>query len=458
MNFEGCQECRFKPGLCHGTDGHWGIHGCPSFDHSKCVEYEWTCPCDLDRLVERNREVGGFDCVLKTTLRSIDIQLPEYIPTFYHDFPDTKPLNLEWIALPLHHLLKFHSGGSITAIAKTGQELRDSLRIQQGTKIIVTGPGPDQTLEYFWRFHRKADLFRRLNDLDIQLFTVPNFSFFSDMPPMHHRYNRSRILRLTERASDAGVNAVLHLNAIHENAWQDWEHLLIEHAEIKFVCLEFQTGYSSRAIGEKALDRLVKVQQNVGRGLHPILIGAARYACCVGKNFETCTIIDAEPFLQTFNRKIFTELSDGRIKWTFSRSKPYETLIPRFKYNLRSHSQRIVELLRRVRRIQQAEFNLPLAPSGPLFPRSKQKSVADLPFFSQSQKRVEQNLDSRSVMSSEHSTGAPDAPRIAIEKAQGLSKAKLATTLPNYRHKNSHRRRQPNGFDAVKKTGVEGGH
>jgi hypothetical protein len=61
-------------------------------------------------------------------------------------------------------------------------------------------------------------------------------------------------------------------------------------------------------------------------------------------------------------------------------------------------------------------------------------------------------------MSSEHSTGAPDAPRIAIEKAQGLSKAKLATTLPNYRHKNSHRRRQPNGFDAVKKTGVEGGH
>ena len=458
MNFEGCQECRFKPGLCHGTDGHLGIHGCPSFDHSKCVEYEWTCPCNLDRLVERNREVGGFDCILNTTLRSIDIPLPEYIPTFYHGFPGIKPLDLEWIALPLHHLLKFHSGGTIAAIAKTGQELRESLRIQRGTKIVVTGPGPDQTIEDFWRFHRKPNLFHRLKDLDIELITVPNFSFFLDMPPMHHRFNRSRILRLAERASDAGVNAVLHLNAIHEDAWRDWENLLIEHVEIKFVCLEFQTGYASRAIGEAALDRLVKVQKNVKRPLHPILIGAARYACRIGKNFASCTIIDADPFLKTFNRRIFTELSDGGCRWPFSRSKPDESLIPRFKFNLRSHSQRITERLRGIPPIRQAELNLRLAPSGPLLPRGKQKPVADLPFFCQGQKQVEQIPYSRSVTSSARSTGVPDAPRNAIEKAQGLSKPKLATILPNSRHKNSLHRRQPSEFDAVKTAGAEGGH
>jgi hypothetical protein len=458
MSFEGCQECRFKPRLCHGTDGHLGVHGCPAFDHSKCVEYEWTCPCNLERLVERHREVGGFDCILNTPLRSIDIPLPKYIPTFYHDFPGTKPLNLEWIALPLHHLLKFSSKGTIAAIVKTGQELRESLCIQQGTKIVVTGPGPDQTLEDFWRFHRKANLFRLLKDLDIQLFTVPNFSFFSDMPPMHHRYNQSRILRLAERASDAGVNAVLHLNAIHEDAWRGWENLFIKHAEIKFVCLEFQTGYASPVIGEAALARLVKLQDNVGRPLHPILIGAARYAYGIGKNFESCTFIDAEPFLQTFNRKIFTGLPDGKCKWTFSRSKPDESLIPRFKFNLYSHSQRITDRVRGVPPIRQAELNLRLAPSGPLFPRSKQKPVADLPLFCQVQRQLEQNLDPQSAMSPARSTHAPDAPRIAIEKAQGLSKAKLATIHPNSRHKNSLHRRQPNGFGAVKTAGAEDGH
>lgn len=458
MKFEGCKECRFRPGLCHGTDGYLGLDGCASFDHSKCEENEWTCVCNLERLSERNREVGGFDCKLNTTLRSIDIELPNYIPTFYHGFPGAKQLDLEWIALPLHRLLRPESGGTILAIAKNGQELRQSLCVHPKTKIILTGPGPDQIIEDFWRYHRKASLLSLLKELDIQVFTVPNFSFFSDAAPMHHRYNRSRILRVTERASDAGVNAVLHLNAIHEDTWKDWENLLIKHTEIKAVCMEFQTGYASSGIGDAALKRLIKLQMSVGRPLHPILIGAAKYAKCVGENFTTCTIIDANPFLHTFSRKVCTVMPDGRCKWSFRRTKPDESLIPRFKFNLHTYSERISGRLRGVLPIAQTELGLRLAPSGPLVPRGKQKSFADLDLFRQDQKQLEYNVDSRPELNSARSTNAPGATRTAVEEARGLSRAISATNHPNSYRKNSLRKLQPNGFGAKKKTDAEDDH
>jgi hypothetical protein len=150
---------------------------------------------------------------------------------------------------------------------------------------------------------------------------------------------------VTERVSEAGVPAVLHLNAIHEHTWQGWESLIMDHPEIRHICMEFQTGYASPNVGLAALNRLVKLQENVKRPLHPILIGAGRYAGFLGKHFGSCTIVDAQPFLQTFNRKIFKELPDGKFRWNFSSTKPFESLIPRFKSNLHDHSERITQRL-----------------------------------------------------------------------------------------------------------------
>lgn len=458
MKFEVCQQCDFKSGLCPGFEGDWGMAGCSVFNHSKCERHEWTCTCNSQRLGERVLEVGGFKCKLDKALLPTDVGLPQYIPAFYHGFPEAKPLELEWIALPLHCLFRSDSADGIKWLAKDGKELRATLGLHQTTKIILTGPGPDQLIEDFWRFHRHSNLLKLLKTLDIQLFTVPNYSFFSDAPPLHHNYNRGRILRVAERASEAGVPSVLHLNAIHEQTWQDWETLIRSHNEIKYVCMEFQTGYTNPKVGLTALNRLVKLQQNVQRPLHPILIGAARYAGFIGKHFGSSTIVDAQPFLHTFNRKLCRVLPDGKPGWQFSSTKPLESIIPRFKFNLREYSERICQRLAGFPPVRQTEFGFQLDSSGPLVSSHKQKTTAGLPLFGQVRKPYEQTSVPIAVSNFSQSNCVPVAPRIAIEKTQGLSTPKPATIRPNSRRKNNPHKRLPSGFDEAKNTGVGVGH
>ena len=278
MTPHGCQSCSLRPTLCHGDGSALGLSGCVSFDHKKCKKHEWTCLCNPVRLFNRIREVGGFACELAAPLKPIAVTLPPYIPNLLHHWiPCARPLNLEWVALPLYALFRAQ-GDSINTIARSSAELRQQFSLGPSVKILVTGPGPDQPLEDFWRFHRTEKLFDVLLALGVEILTVPNFSFFLDLPPLHHRYNRSRILRVAERASAAGLSSVLHLNALLEQEWRDWEKLLSAHPEINIVCLEFQTGYRSPDKGDKAFDRLVALQHNVGRPLHPILVGGAKYA------------------------------------------------------------------------------------------------------------------------------------------------------------------------------------
>ena len=456
MEFVACQQCTFKPGLCHGFEGDWGMVGCSVFDHSKCEKHEWTCACNLKRLNKRVLEVRGFKCKLEKALLPIDVDLPHYIPTFYHGFPDGKPIELEWVALPLHCLFKSESGDRIKCLAEDRDELRTLLGLHHKTRIILTGPGPDQLIEDFWRFHLHSNLLSLLKALGIQLFTVPNYSFFTDAPPLHHHYNRGRILRVAERAAEAGVLSVLHLNAIHEQTWQEWEDLIKNHPEIKHICMEFQTGYTSPKLGQAALSRLVEVQKNIRRPLHPILIGAGRYAGFIGENFNSSTIVDAQPFLHTFNRKIHRTLSDGKSGWHFSSTMPLESLIPRFKSNLREYSERIGQRLAGVRPERQTEFEFQLDAVGPLFSRHKQKPVAVLPLFVR--KRSEQISAPAAVSNFSPSNGAPGALRNAVVRIPGPSTPISVTILPNFRHKNNHRKLQPNGFGGANNTGVAAGH
>ena len=456
MKFVACQQCTFKPGLCHGFEGDWGMAGCSVFNHSKCEKHEWTCVCNLGRLGARVMEVRNFQCRLERALLPIDFNLPQFVPTFYHRFSDVEPLEIEWVAVPLHVLFRPVSGDGIKCLAEDRDALRASLGLHQKTRIMVTGPGKDQLIEVFWRFHRAAKLLDLLKKWDVQLFTVPNYSFFTDAPPLHHHYNRSRILRVAERATEAGVCSVLHLNALHRQTWKEWGDLLRSHSEIKHVCMEFQTGYASPEAGLAALGELVRIQENIQRPLHPILIGAARYAGFIGKHFRSCTIVDAQPFLKTFNRKIFKAMPGGGGDWFFKSTKPSESIIPRFKWNLSEYSGQVGHWLNGAPQPSQAEFGFQLDPTGPLFSRRRQKPLATLPLFGR--KQSERTSAPIAVSSSSPSNGEPVAPQNAVERIPSPSTPKSVAILPNSRRKNNHRKLQPNGFDVAKNTGVAGDH
>ena len=458
MLYNGCKTCPLNPVFCHGVEEGFAVDGCMAFDHKKCTECGWTCLCNLKLFAERHQEVGNFKCQLQRDLLPVDFQLPRYIPTLYHGFDQARPLDLDWVAIPLHILFRSHTDGSMVPIARTARELRELLGVRLNTKIILTGVGPDQGIENFWGNHQKDNLLTLLRQLGIHLFTVPNYSFFTNAPPPHNRYNRSRILRIAERAADAGIISVLHLNAIFEEEWKDWETLLIQHSEITVVCLEFQTGYKGRIVGDRAFNRLVKLLRTVGRPIHPIVIGGARYAGELGKHSIPSTIIDAQPFMQTFQRKICLSRPDGSIEWMFKRSKVGELLDARFRENFAEYSRYIGERLSGQQSSRQAEFPFPHVNEHKLNPPCKQNVPETLPLFSPPQTPHQQILDPIPQSRFGHPNGKPAESRIAIVAKPILPKIELATSRPNSRHKNNFRKPQPNGFEPANTTDATGGH
>jgi hypothetical protein len=311
-------------------------------------------------------------------------------------------------------------------------------------------------LEDFWRFHRTEGLLAQLLSLEVDLFTVPNYSFFLDSPPLHYRYNRSRILRVTERASEAGLNAVLHLNALHEEEWRDWERLITAHAEITQVCLEFQTGYSRPAIGAAAIERLVRLRDNVGRPLHPIIIGGARFALELGQHFKFCTIIDAQPFLRTFYRRRCWVDSSGRLQWKFKRSQPGEDLGGRFKANLQTYAQRIDQRLKGLRPVLQAELGFKPDNAGPLRPPGRQRPLASLPLFENGRVRLQAGHPPESRSHCEPPSRAPVRPQNSAGTAPSPPKWARAANRANSGRKSTPRTRQPSASDARNTRGATG--
>lgn len=432
------------------TDGHLGLAGCPSFNHQLCAERGWTCVCNASLLAERMHEVSGFNCELGAPLQPLNFNLPGYVPTIYHGYLRIQRIDVEWVAIPLHRLMTLRLDGSLTFVAQDEESLRAHMCVHPKAKIIVTGPGPDKVLEHFWRLHRKARLLEKMKQLGIEAFTVPNFSFFLDAPPLHHRYNRSRILRVAERASAAGLQTILHLNIVHEEDWRDWERLFALHPEIKSVCMEFQTGYRSPVVGDRAFERLVTFQKNVGRSLHPILVGGARYAARLGKCFESATVIDAQPFMQTFYRKMCDISEDDHSRWNFRASKPGEVLDARFKGNLLTYSQRILGRMRGVPPNFQSEFPFDKGSSRRMTVACKQKPLAALPLFEPVQARPAPVSDQRPPMRSEPPTNTPVVTRISTVARPTQPKGAAGAIPSSLHRRNSPYKLRPNASEPVK--------
>lgn len=351
-----------------------GFFGCEALNHDRCSEFEWTCLCDPVLFQKRILEVGDFSPKLREHLTE-SARLPTYVPMIYHKYRRRLPLRFPWVAASLDVIFGTTRDGRMTPTCDDARGLRKLLKVTGETKVIVTGVGQDQVIEDFWGSHRKDGLLEFLAALNPDLFTIPNFSFAADAPPLHHRYNRARMLRLAERAAKAGLTIALHLYACEEAEWSDWESILKEHTEISSVCLEFQTGYLKPKLGNFAFERLVKLQQNLGRGIHPIFVGGARYAKRLGDEFTSSTIVDSQPFMNTLHRKVCVVDHRGRIVWRKHVTPRGHPLDERLNDNLETYERRLCELMGKIQRPQQSE--LPFMRTSLTY----DSPVSDLPLF-----------------------------------------------------------------------------
>jgi hypothetical protein len=235
--------------------------------------------------------------------------------------------------------------GKFGSIARDAKALRHAFGLEDGTKIIVSSVGKDAYLERLWRDHQIHGVPDLLASLNVQAVTVPNFSFFEDAPLVHALYNRNRMLRLAERFSAGGLSIVPHLNALTESHWRFWEDYLRSQPQLTCVCKEFQTGLKPAQRREAAFDRLVRLQDAVGRDLHPVLLGGRALLPRLKEHFKSYSIVDATPFLKTHKRKGLRRDQVEEFSWVSRRSlrgapldSQLETCIKEYEDRLRMRS------------------------------------------------------------------------------------------------------------------------
>jgi hypothetical protein len=340
------------------------LFGCDSAaNHKNCKERGWTCFCNPHLFAERYSEVGGFQADLRGALVVPKVEMmPMYIPTIFHSGSRTETLNLHWAALPLDSVIRKRRDGQFRAVATDARSLRAQFNLADSTKIIVTSVRPDPVIEQFWRYHQSADAPSVLAELGIDAITVPNFSFFDDCPRPHILYNWSRMLRIAERFSSAGLGTVLHLNALTMADWRRWERILRDHPHVRFVCKEFQTGLRKHDRGEEAYAQLVNLQAQLGRSLHPILIAGRRFLPKLALDFpgSNFTVIDATPFMRTYYRRGLESTRNTQLKWRPRKTKVGESLHLSLAATIQSYQTKLERVVANVS--QQPELGLKVFP------------------------------------------------------------------------------------------------
>lgn len=429
----GCPDCCYRR-TCGGIDGGLDLAGCTVRDHSQCATRGWTCFCKPRELAYRNNEVDRFTTGLRCSLDHRGMELPFYVPTIQHGSSRERPLEEEWAAVPLYELFRVQAGRYMP-VAESATELRRVFRLSNTTNIIALGTDNDQKLEDFWQHHQTARVGDALRQMGIAFVSVPNFSYFLDAPPTHTLFNRSRILRVTERLTQAGLQVGLHLNAYLPAHWDFWEEVLRTQCHCRFVTVEFQTGLKSHHRGAEAYESLVRVQERIGRPLQPILIAGQKYLRRLPKDFDRFTIVDSTPFMRTMFRRVLNGRSDGE-SWNRRRTKLNAPIDDLLRENIANHRSRL-------ERKRDHWRTLPLALAGEINPPKKalppQTPLTNLALFANQRPAlapVELQPKDRNPLSE-----VPDR-RVAANRGHGRPRARvrakptvprdsLATSLPS---------------------------
>jgi hypothetical protein len=222
---------------------------------------------------------------------------------------------LDWpvVALDTYKVLRLKNG-RYQPIAENAADLRRAFCLASTTKIILRGVAKDPSLERYWTYRRQEHIPEQLARLDISLAVGPNFSHFLDVPRPDNLFNRKRQLICLEEFSQAGIAPVPHLSTSCPSDWDFWKSYLIANPNVTYVAAEFQTGNNNVHEGRKKIDEMARLRDSIGRPLHPLIIGGARFVKYVARRFRAFSIIDSAVFMKALYRQLF-DGSPGHDSW-----------------------------------------------------------------------------------------------------------------------------------------------
>jgi hypothetical protein len=257
----------------------------------------------MSQFIDRWREVGGMDAPPVANLKAPEIvDLPRYVPMIQHGYCFDRPLNLPYAMLPTFGVFSTRRNRTYGRLSPD-TSVHSEFNLNQSCCVILISVSTDDKLETYWRYRRSRDIPSLLSRQGITAVSVPNFSYFTDAPRWHTIWNRRRMLCVAEEISKANVGIMPHLNALTTLDWEMWRDLLCQQTDLRFVVKEFQTGGAYTGIGERMFQDLCNLQSGLGREIHPILVGGARFWSQLCANFRSFTVVDSTPFMKTVYRR-----------------------------------------------------------------------------------------------------------------------------------------------------------
>jgi hypothetical protein len=324
-----CPKCfLFEP--CGGLRNDQPLLNC--FDQFCCNDKKCDNVCPYKPADYRRRmwEIGGmrFDDI--PPLHQAPLTLPGYVPMVHHGSRRSSALKAEIVALDPYKIFRLDAGRH-KAVPNERQTLRWNFKVSDDSRVILRGTAKDRFLERYWEYRKTDDLAGQLARLNVSLFIGPNYSHFNDVPRSDLLYNRKRQLLCLADLSQSGVSVAPNLSAVMPADWDFWSAYLRDNPQLVHVAVNFQTGYRNRTEGLKAINRVRRVQEEIGRGLSLLLIGGGQYMRNVTGRFPSITLIDSQPFKQSVYRKQFQP--DGTRRrwvdtWTLER-QPIDYILQR---------------------------------------------------------------------------------------------------------------------------------
>jgi len=341
----GCSDCALFP-PCGGLEIHTAdLFGCYDRCRTKCLakECDLTCSNNQPLFWERWAEVGGLLEFSHSPFTSFaGTNLRPYMPMIRSGVLRRRRLNSEFVALSLYEALRMlRTPNGYKALSRS--EFRKKLRLRDDCKILLVGVSYDAHIESFWRRH--AALIPLLPALDVVAVTAPNFSSFTDVPREHILYNRKRALRIADKFLLHGIAVIPHFNAINWRDWKFWSQLLRETPHLRVFCKEFQTGNRTKINCEETIDDMVKLQDDVGEALHPIVVAGGRSVDLLRRKFATFTVIDSNPSMKTNMRQIAELAGNGMIRWRKILSKPNKCLSSLLDHNVSIYTKYMLRMI-----------------------------------------------------------------------------------------------------------------
>ena len=330
-----CKRCYFFDD-CGGIETNRPLLTC--FDEHCCnkVSCDWVCPNHRASFAAHYREINGFGTDDIDEIRHTPVTLPIYIPVVDHRSRRNQTLEWPFVSLNTYRVIRPH-GDNYLAVANSSHGLRETFGLSPSTNIILRGVAKDPPLEAYWHYRRSHNAPEQLAALGVTLAVGPNFSHFLNVPRTDNLFNRKRQLVCLQELSRAGLCAVPHLSAVVPADWEFWKTFLDRNPLIYFVAKEFETGNKDPNEGRKAVGELARLQDSIGRRLHPILIGAAQFIADAAVFFDALTVIDSTPFIKAMFRKGFGETQeDGR--WYDSYSLKRQAIDSLLTKNLKGYS------------------------------------------------------------------------------------------------------------------------